>query len=97
MNGIPQLIVLVILYTNIWFVLVALSHKRRKLGKAIYWHLILTAMALEIGVVWLVLYVSEVFAIQAIGIFAAPIIAATVAGFFYWKLAIYRDISADNH
>lgn len=83
-------------YSNLCIVLVGLSSKRRNAGKPAYWLLLIVAIALEIGIVILILSVAEFFSLMDLGFMSAPFLGAALAGYFYWRLAEIRDESADN-
>ena len=88
-------IVIIILYSCVWFVPLSLSSKRRKKGEPVYWLLLLFALILEIGVIYFffLLQEKEIVSegVSKANVFIAPIVASVIAGMFYYLRAKKLD------
>ena len=97
MSGLFQLLLLLFLYSNIWMVPAHLSYKRQKLGKPRYWMLLVGVMAVEILIVYALIYLSQFLMLSEFAYYIAPAISSIVAGFLYWRTAEKLDLSAVNN
>lgn len=91
MGGILHLLLLIFLYGCIWFVPTTINYNRRKAGLAPYWLLFLTTLALEIAIVYAVLYSLKELNQNILFAYLPPIIASIFAGLFYFYIAKQLD------
>lgn len=82
-----QIFTLVGLYSMIWSVPIFLSGRRRKLKLSPYWCLVIVTFIMELAVVYLSLFGSRAMGFEQIGVYASPILAAALSGWFYTYMA----------
>jgi hypothetical protein len=86
-----EILLLLFLYSFIWFVPISINHTRRKQGKPPYWLVFGGAILLEIGVVVLFLYLGRSSKYGFLAATSGPIIASILAATFYIFLARSLD------
>ena len=91
MEGILHLVLLIFLYGCIWFVPITINYNRRKASLAPYWLLFLTTLALEIAIVYAVLYSFKELNQNILFAYFPPIIASIFAGLFYFYMTKKLD------
>ena len=84
MKGILHLVLLIFLYGCTWFVPATINYNRRKAGLAPYWLLFLTTLALEITIIYAVIYSLKELNQNILFAYLPPIIASIFAGLFYF-------------
>ena len=91
MENILHLVLLVFLYSFIWFVPITINYNRRKAGLAPYWKLFVVTLALEIAIIYVVIYAFKELNQSILFACFPPIIASTFAGTFYYYIAKQLD------
>ena len=79
---------IVVLYSLVWFVPLAINIQRRKKGKPAFWLLFLSALIVEIGLIYAFLCI---FKNNYWSVFLAPVLASIIAGYFYYLYANRLD------
>ena len=81
-------ILIIILYSFVWFVPLSINIKRRKKEKPAYWFLFLLTLILEIGVIYCFFLLQEIIikseTISSVNVVVAPIVSSILAGLFYY-------------
>lgn len=95
-RNVIELILLLLIYSSIWFVPLSINVRRRKNGQRPYWGLFVVTLLLEIGVVYLVLYAGQSSSYKLLVALLGPVIASILAAAFYLLLARAMDAKSTS-
>jgi len=91
LSGALKILLVLLLYSCVWLVPVAINNSRRRQGKLPYWIYFGVSIVIEISLVYAILYFSKLLKIDAWGLYLAPVTAAIAAGWFYIFMAKRAD------
>ena len=95
-RNVIELMLLLFIYSSIWFVPLSINVRRRKNGQRPFWGLFVVTLLLEIGVVYLVLYAGQSSSYKLLVALLGPVIASILAAAFYLLLARAMDAKSTS-